>query len=224
MEEFNITEFIKYYFSKFFIVIIFLILGGFASWYYTENMQVAMYKSETKLVLTSTGEITQSDISVNKNLVSTYREIIKSRRILSPVIKNLDLDMKVEELSQKVTVTSVSDTEIIIITVTDPKAKTAKKIANEIADVFISDIPNMIPIDNISLVDEAVKATQPYNINVVKQYVVGIGAGLLLGSLIITVIFYFDDTIKNSEDIETKTELSVLSTVPKYKNKKNKRK
>lgn len=224
MEEFNITEFIKYYFSKLFIVIIFIILGGLASWHYTENMQVAMYKSETKLVLTSTGEITQSDITVNKNLVSTYREIIKSRRILSPVIKNLDLDMKVEELSRKVTVTSVNDTELIIITVTDEKAKMAKKIANEIAEVFISDIPNIIPIDNISLVDEAVKATHPYNINVLKQYVVGIGGGLLLGSLIITVIFYFDDTIKNNEDIETKTELSVLSTVPKYKNKKNKRK
>lgn len=223
MEEFNISEFIKYYFSLFVIVIVFIILGAVGSWYYTENMQVAMYKSQTSLVLTSTGEITQSDISVNKNLVSTYREIIKSRRILSKVIDNLELDLTEAELSEKVSVTSANDTELIYISVVDEDNEVARDIANEIAEVFIQDIPNMIPIDNISLVDEAVKTEEPYNINVVKQYIMGIGAGFLLGSLIITVMFYFDDSIKKPEDIEEKLGLSVLSTVPKYKKKKNKK-
>ena len=81
MEEFNISEFIKYYFSQIIIVIFLIIFGVLACWYYTDNIQIAKYKSQTSLVLTSTGEITQNDISVNKNLVSTYREIIKSRRI-----------------------------------------------------------------------------------------------------------------------------------------------
>lgn len=223
MEEFNISEFIKYYFSLFVLVILFMILGALGSWYYTENMQVPMYKSQTSLVLTSTGEITQSDISVNKNLVSTYREIIKSRRILSKVIENLNLDMTEKELSSRVSVTSTNDTELIYISVIDEDKNIACNIANEIAEVFINDIPNMIPIENISLVDEAFKATEPYNVNVLKQYVIGVGAGFLLSSLIITIIFYFDDSIKKPEDIEEKTGLSVLSTVPKYKKRKNKK-
>lgn len=223
MEEFNISEFIKYYFSLFVLVILFMILGALGSWYYTENMQVPMYKSQTSLVLTSTGEITQSDISVNKNLVSTYREIIKSRRILSKVIENLNLDMTEKELSSRVSVTSTNDTELIYISVIDEDKKIACNVANEIAEVFINDIPNMIPIENISLVDEAIKATEPYNVNVLKQYVIGVGAGFLLASLIITVMFYFDDSIKKPEDIEEKTGLSVLSTVPKYKKRKNKK-
>ena len=99
----------------------------------------------------------------------------------------------------------------------------ACNIANEIAEVFIEDIPNIIPIDNISLVDEAIKAKEPYNVNVVKQYIIGTGAGFLLGSLIITVMFYFDDSVKKPEDIEEKVGLSVLSTVPKYKKRKNKK-
>lgn len=223
MEEFNVSEFIKYYFSFFVFAIVFTVLGLVGSWYYTENMQVAMYKSQTSLVLTSTGEITQNDISVNKNLVSTYREIIKSRRILSQVIKNLDLDLTEANLSEKVSITSASDTELIFISVIDEDKKLARDIANEIAEVFIEDIPNIIPIDNISLVDKAIKAKEPYNINVVKQYVIGGGLGFVIGSLFITIMFYFDDSIKKPEDIEEKIGLSVLSTVPKYKNKKNKK-
>ena len=224
MEEFNISEFIKYYFSQIVIIIIFIIFGLLGCWYYTDNIQVAEYKSQTSLVLTSgTDKITQNDITVNKNLVSTYREIIKSRRILSPVIENLQLDLTTEELSKKIAVTSTNDTEIIVITVTDTDSIKARDIANEIAKVFQKDIANIIPIDNISLVDEAVEASEPYNVNVLKQYIIGVGAGFLIGSMIITIMFYFDDSIKRPEDIEEKVGLSVLSTVPKYKGKKKRK-
>ena len=227
MEEFNISEFIKYYFSLIVIVILFIILGAVGSWYYTDYIQVPMYKSQTSLVLTragdSTGSITQNDISLNTNLVATYREIIKSRRILSNVISNLNLDITEKELSDKVSVTSSNDTELIIISVVDKDSKLARDIANEIAKVFKEEITTIYNIENISIVDVAIKAKDAYNVNPLKQYVIGVGSGFLIGSLIITVMFYFDDSIKKPEDIEEKVGLSVLSTVPKYKGKKKRK-
>ena len=227
MEEFNISEFIKYYFSLIVIVILFIILGAVGSWYYTDYIQVPMYKSQTSLVLTragdSTGSITQNDISLNKNLVATYREIIKSRRILSNVISNLNLDITEKELSDKVSVTSSNDTELIIISVVDKDSKLARDIANEIAKVFKEEITTIYNIENISIVDVAIRAKDAYNVNPLKQYVIGVGSGFLIGSLIITVMFYFDDSIKKPEDIEEKVGLSVLSTVPKYKGKKKRK-
>lgn len=227
MEEFNISEFIKYYFSLIVIVILFIILGAVGSWYYTDYIQVPMYKSQTSLVLTragdSTGSITQNDISLNKNLVATYREIIKSRRILSNVISNLNLDITEKELSDKVSVISSNDTELIIISVVDKDSKLARDIANEIAKVFKEEITTIYNIENISIVDVAIKAKDAYNVNPLKQYVIGVGSGFLIGSLIITVMFYFDDSIKKPEDIEEKVGLSVLSTVPKYKGKKKRK-
>ena len=216
----------KYYLSKLFIVIVCIIMGITASWYYTANMQVPMYKSETSLVLTRSNEnmqITQTDIALNKNLVSTYREIIRSRRILSKVIENLDLDYTEKELKSKVGVASANDTELIVISVKDEDPKLAKLIANEIAKVFKEEITEIYSIENISIVDKAVKAKEPYNINLLKQYIIGFGLGFILGSGIIVMMFYFDDSIKSQEDIETKTNLSVLSSVPKYKPKKNKK-
>ncbi len=225
MEEFNISEFIKYYFSKIIIVILFVLIGTVASIYYTENVQVPMYKSQTSLVLTrssnsSSTSSLQNDISLNKNLVSTYREIIKSRRILSKVIENLSLDMTEKELGSRINVTSANDTELIIISVIDESGRISRNIANEIAKVFKEEITSIYNIENISIVDEAVLAKEPYNVNVPKQYVIGIGAGFLLASMIITICFYFDDSIKKPEDIEEKIGLSVLATVPKYRGKK----
>lgn len=220
MEEFNLSEFIRYYLNFVFVIVIAMVIGFAASWYYTNQMQVPLYKSQTSIVLTRTNTtttITQSDISLNKNLVSTYREIIKSRRILSQVIQNLKLNMTEEELSERINITSENDTELIVISVLDEKSKTACKIANEIAEVFKKEITSIYNIENISIVDEAVEAKDPANVSVAKQYILGIGAGFFIGSLIILILFYFDDSIKNAEEIEEKMNLNVLATVPKQK-------
>lgn len=225
MEEINIYELIKYYFNLFWIVIVLVVLGLIGSWYYTDYMQVPLYKSQTSLVLNRSSDsttITQSDISLNKNLVSTYRKIINSRRIMSKVIKNLKLNLTEDELSKKVSITSADDTELIIISVSDEDSKIACDIANEIATVFKSEITSIYNIENISVIDEAIEANEPFNIHVIKQYAIGIGLGFILGSAIIMIMFYFDDSIKTPEDIEEKTGLNVLSTVTKYKKKKRK--
>ena len=227
MEEFNISEFIRYYFSRFIIIILFVLIGMVAAIYYTENIQIPMYKSQTSLVLTrsnnSNSGITQNDISLNKNLISTYREIIKSRKILSKVIKNLNLYMTEKELSKRINVTSANDTELIVISVIHEKGRISRNIANEIAKVFEKEITSIYNIENTSIVDEAVEAKEPYNVNVTKQYIMGIGAGFLLASMIIVISFYFDDSIKKPEDIEEKVGLNVLATVPKYKGKKKRK-
>lgn len=220
MEEFNIGEFLKYYFSRIILVIFFIIFGILGCWYYTKNIQVPKFKSQTSLVLVSANkEITTTDLSLNKNLVSTYREIIKSRKILEKVISNLKLEISIEDLNDMVSVKSTDDTELIIISVVNVDKNLSCNIANEIAKVFIDEVPNYYKIENINILDKAVVADKAYNVNILKQYIIGVGGGFLLGSLIIFTIFYFDDSIKKPEDIEEKIGLSVLSTVPKYKSK-----
>ena len=109
---------------------------------------------------------------------------------------------------------------LIVITVSDESSRVARDIANEIATVFKEEIVTIYDIENVSIVDRAIKEEEPYNIHTAKQYLIGTGAGFLLGSLIVTVMFYFDDSVKTIEDIEQKVELSVLTTVPKYRGKK----
>lgn len=223
MEEFNVVEFLKYYMGKFIFVILFIVMGVVGSYVYTYYIQVPIYRSQTSLVLTKTNgstTITQNDINLNKNLVSTYREIIQSRRILDKVIKNLDLDVDYKELAQNVSVDSVNDTELIVISVYNKDNELAKKIADEIANVFKTEITTIYNIENVSIIDKALVSNTSYNVNVVKQFILGAGIGFVLSSLILLIRFYLDDTVKSEEDIEKKLGLSVLGRVPKYKNKK----
>lgn len=221
MEEFNILEFLKYYWSKIIIVLVCVMIGLVGSYIYTFHMQVPIYRSQTSLVLTKndngSSTITQNDINLNKNLVSTYREIVKSRRILDKVIENLDLDIHYSDLTNQVEVSSVNDTELIVISVYNEDNRLAKKIANEIANVFKTEIVEIYNIENVSIIDKALTSEEPYNVNVIKQFVIGMGAGFLLGSIFVIVLFYMDDSVKSEEDIEKKLGLSVLGRVPKYK-------
>lgn len=224
MEEFNIFEFLKYYWSKILFVIIFVIIGLVGSYIYTFNTQVPIYESKTSLLLTkssdSTTTITQNDVSLNKNLVSTYRQIIKSRRILDEVIKNMYLELSYEELSKQVEVSSVNDTELIVISVYNEDNNLAKYIADEIANVFKKEIVEIYNIENVSIIDSAIISDIPYNVHILKQFLIGGTLGFVLSSAIILFFFYLDDTIKTEEDIERKIGLAVLGSVPKYVKKK----
>ena len=217
MEEIDLKELFDYYKSKLKWVIItifvFIIIGNI----YTVVTRVPMYRSDTTIVLVSENdkEYNTSELQLNKNLVATYSEIIKSRKVLEPVIENLRLKYTYAELKANVTVTSVTNTEIIRITVSDKKSEKATRIANEIAEVFTGEVQKIYKLNNVSVVDKAVSSTKPYNVNFVKDNIIYMGLGLIISCGIIFIKFYFDTTIKTTEEIENKLGLTVLGVVPK---------
>lgn len=220
MEEINLRELFDYFKSKISWVIIAIILvigiGNVA----TIIMRVPMYRSSTTIVLVSENNSGESgynsnDLQLNKNLVGTYSEIIKSRKVLNEVISNLGLSYSTVDLSENISVTAVENTEIIRITVADADNKQASKIANEIASVFMTEIQKFYKLNNVSVIDKAENSLNPYNINYIKDNLIYLLIGFVLSSGVIFVMFYFDTTIKTSEEIENKLGLTVLGVVPK---------
>lgn len=224
MEEMDILEFLNYYWNKIIIVILCMVIGLTISIIFTCSIQVPVYLSKTSLVLTNgenaSSSITANDITLNKNLISTYRQIVKSRRILEQVINNLHLNINYEKLNKEVEVTSINDTEIIVISVFDENNELAQKLADEIAKVFKQEIVDIYNIENVSIIDNALISNKPDNVHVLKQLLIGIALGFILGSAAIIFIYFIDDTIKKEEDIENKLGLTVLGSIPVYKKKK----
>lgn len=217
MEEIDLKELFEFFKSKVGFIIsitaIVCILGSI----YGFLIQKPMYQSYTTVILgsstTNSNSITQNDVTLNKNLVSTYAEIVKSKRVLDQVIKELELDTSYESLVNEISVSSVNETEIIKITVSDRDAVKAKNIANVTANCFAKEVIDLYKMNNVNILDEATTATSPYNINVVKQLVIYIMIGLLLGCGISFIIFYFDRTIKSVEQVEQKIKLPILGGV-----------
>lgn len=220
MEEIDLKELFDYFKGKIIWIIISIILVVVVGNLYTIFTRVPLYKSNTSLVLVSekgnnsTSTYNTSEQQLNKNLVVTYSEIIKSKTVLKKVIKNLGLDISYSNLRKMVTVESVDNTEVIIINVSNANADKAATIANEIASVFVVEANRIYELNNISVLDVAEKSTVPYNINYVKDNAIYIVIGLVLSLGIIFVVYYFDTTVKTSEEIESKLKLTVIGTVP----------
>lgn len=219
MEEINLNEFINYYLSRMgwvLFTIVIVMIGGNLFNYYT---RVPMYQSSTTIILAKEDKeedkYTQTDAMLNQKLISTYREIIKSRTVLRQVIKNENLRYSVEELSNCISVTNVEDTEIIKITVSNKDKNHAVRIANAIAPIFKEEVMKIYNINNVSVLDKAIVAKDPYNINYLKENVIYVLIGFVLASGVIFTIFYFDTSVKSTEELEDKLGLTVLGVVPK---------
>ena len=217
MEEIDLKELFDYFNTKAKTIILIIILIVIAGNVYTILTRKPMYKSDTTIVLVSESNTQNNytDLQMNKNLVDTYSEIIKSRKVLNPVIKNLKLKYSYNELKEKVSVSPVTNTEIIRVSVSDRNPKKAKEIANEIGNVFTEKIQKIYNLNNVSIVDKAIKAKSPYNINYIKDNVIYLAIGLVLSCGLVFIKFYFDTTIKTSEEIENKLGLTIVGIVPK---------
>jgi len=219
VEEIDLRELFDYFKSKISWIIIIVALAIGMGNLYTLVTRVPMYKSSTSLVLVVENNentaYTNSEQQLNKNLVGTYSEIIKSKKILNEVIKNLELNYTTSYLQKAITVSSVANTEIISITVSDQNNKLAAQIADETAYVFTKEIVNIYKLNNVSILDRAEVEKSPYNVNYIKDNIIYVLIGIVISCGLIFVFFYFDTTIKTAEEVEKKLGLTIIGIVPK---------
>lgn len=217
MEEINLKELGNYFLSHIVIILSVITVILIVGCIYSVVIKKPLYHGTTSIVLVNQNNgntITNSDIQVNRNLVETYTQIIKSRKILSTVISQLGLTYSESVLAGNVSVSAITDTDIIRISVSDENNQLAADIANEIARVFMEDIKTRYNLQNVSVLDEAVAESSPCNVNIAKEIVLYILIGVVLGCAIVFVMFYFDTSIKSSTEIEEKFGLAVLGNVP----------
>lgn len=225
MEEINLKELFSYFLTKFRLILVVTIIAVLIGSIYSLVFVEEEYEATTTLILTGIAEasgsntnidgvaISQNDVNLNSKLVATYREIIKSKTVLKDVINTLDLDCTVAALRSQITVATVTGTEMISITVKTREAENAYKIANELADKFSEQIKKTYKIENISIIDKAELNPMPVNMSILKQVIIYALIGIVLGSAIVFVMFYFDTTVKDEEQLE-RLGLVVLTSIP----------
>ena len=217
MEEIDLKDFLLYLKKYVIALIVIPILAIIIAFYYDTNIKTPMYSSYTTVILAQqanqNSSITQSDITVNQKLVSTYSEIVKSKLVLQQTIDQLNLDTSYETLNKHVSVKPVESTEIIRITVSDADPERAPLIANRIAKNFMKEVSGIYELNNVSVIDEAQRNDSPSN-NTLKRDVAIAAVVSLFGLLaVIFVIFYFDDTVKYSEDLEKKIGMPIAGKI-----------
>ena len=228
-EEIDLIDLLQTFWKKIFWIILAVVFGAFIGLIYTRFIVVPKYSSNVTLILAKASNnvttsstlldseeaITQSDITLNQKLISTYAEIMKSRRVCDEIKANLNLEMNYDVLKEAISVASVKDTDVIKVTVTTKDANLSQKIVTELVNSFTNEVDRIYNIQNVRILDVAQVDTEPVNISYPKNIVI---FALVAGVLVCGIIFlqyYFDNSIKSSDTVTKVSGLPVLATIPK---------
>ncbi len=182
-----------------------------------------VYEASTKLIVVKSEStnpmrdaINMDTVNTSIRLIDTYKEIIKTPRILDEVIKkNPSFELNYNELVGKITVNSVNNTQVMTVVVTDTSYDKAMQIVNAVSKEFQDQIRTIMKVDNVSLLNEAKPLDKPNQVSprpllntaiaIVLSTIISLGLALLLAHL--------DDTIKSEDDVTRYLQLPTLALI-----------
>lgn len=225
--EIDLMEIINVLISKLGIIILSGMILALIAIVGTKLFITPQYQSVTKMYVLSkqnSDTLTNSDLQTSTLLTKDYAEMIKSRTVTEAVIAKLGLDLKHEDLINKIEVGTTTDTRIITIKVVDEDPYIARDIANAVRDTSAEHIKNVMDSEAVNIVDEANVPDGKYSPSTMKNGLIAGVLGCFLAVVIILIQYISNDTIKVSEDVERYLGLSVLGTIPMEKTDAKKKK
>ncbi|OCA84616.1 YveK family protein [Bacillus sp. FJAT-27986] len=197
------------------ITVLAILISGVTSFF----ILTPIYQSSTQLLVNQAKSeealYNQNMVQTNLQFIETYNVIMKSPAILDKVIEELDLDLSADELTDKITVASEQNSQVVNVSVTDENPHMAAKIANTTAEVFKEEIVEIMNVDNVSIL---AKATVSDNDSPIKPqpllYIaVAMVVGLMVGVGLAFLMEHLDHTIKTEQDIERILDLPVIGVI-----------
>ncbi|MFH0716840.1 Wzz/FepE/Etk N-terminal domain-containing protein [Staphylococcus delphini] len=177
---------------------------------YEASTQILVNQSENE------GDLNAQVVQNNLQLVNTYSEILKSPRILEEVAKKYHNKYSYDELIKMVNVINSAESQVINIRVTSTSPTEAENIANTIANVYAERMPNIMNIDNVSILSKAGNNAEKVSPKTVINLVIGLLLGLVIAILIILMKEMLDKRIKTEQDVEEYLKLPVIGSIEKY--------
>ncbi len=174
---------------------------------------VNQYKESSSLI----SSIDVGSINSTIGLIKTYKEILRTPRMMKKVVKEYpELGVSFGELIGKVSVSSVNETQVMSISVRDDSYEKAANIANAVAVVFQKSVPELMKVDNVSVLDQAdpKEKHNPIAPNANMNIAVAFMLSLMLGVGIAFLLDYLDDTIKTEDDVVSLLDVPVLTAIP----------
>ena len=219
--EIDLGEIFHLLLSKLWILILCFIVGGVVAFGGTKLLITPKYSASSMIyILTKTTSVTSlADIQMGTQLTADFEILATSRPVLEEVIEKLNLSYSYDELKAMIQTDNQSDTRILRFTVSDPNAKEAKKIANELADVTAERVAYVMSSDKPKVVEEAVTPKYPSSPNTKKNTALGALALAFAAAAIIVIRYLMNDTIQDEEDIKKYLGVHMLAAIPTEKRK-----
>lgn len=220
--EIDLREVFILLISKMWLIVLVGILTAAVGFALSAFLIAPTFESTSKIYILNKQQentVTYSDVQLGTQLTKDYAQLITSRLVLEKVIEDLNLaetdeDMNYEAMLKKVEVTTPTDTRILSITVTDHNPVMAMEIANCVREAAAIHIKNVMDIEAVNVVETANLPMEKAGPSITKWTIIGGCIGAFLVMAMVLVVFFLDDTIKTSDDVEKYLGLSTLALIP----------
>jgi capsular polysaccharide biosynthesis protein len=226
--ELEIKDYFKIIRKRLWIIVSVILVTTSLTGLYSYKYIQPVYEASVKLIVTKAQEIqgTQimdnGSIDTNIKLINTYKEIIKTTAIMDKVVMQYPkLGLDANQLIGMVNVSSTNESQLMTIRVQDISYKRAAQIVNATAEVFRNQIPLLMKIDNVTVLNEANEALKPGPIkpNPKMNIVISFILSLMLATGFVFIVEYLDDSIKSEDDIKNYYGLPTLGMISRIKPK-----
>ena len=207
------------------IVLSFLLISSiynifFINKEYEANVKIFIGKQKFKNI---TETYNNEEINLYQRLITTYSEVIKSKKLINESIKgskmnylqdkykNINYDLLMENL----TVNPIANTQIIEIKYKSLNPQQSYDLLYSITENLISYSKELYPNVNITILEQVHVNLKP----LMNKKLTIIGLGLILGLIVgiggIIGVMYLNNTYKNQKSLEEEKGLTVIGVIPK---------
>lgn len=169
----------------------------------------------------TTNANSDSDFSLALKVVNDCDYLLKSHSVLDEVIRELNLDIDYESLSDSVSTSNPENTRILEVSVESDSPRNAKRIVDALCEIGQEKITEAMGFQQVNLYEYGTLNDKPCNTTSMTTYLLaGIITAIAVYAIFL-IIFLLDDRIRTEEDIERYLGLSILGDIPNANDKKN---
>ncbi len=171
----------------------------------TTSMYVLAQSQET------TSSSLSTDLTASQMISNDVSTLLTSDRVQNETAADLGLD----DLSDyDISVTSETTSRVIGLSVTGPDPDTAADIANGMVENVSEIAREVMSVESVNAIDEAVAPTEPSGPNRPLYVAVALLAGLFLAVAVVVMADMLNTKVRSEEEVEDLLGIPVIGRVP----------
>lgn len=222
--EIDLRQIVGLLVRRLWLLVLCAVLLGALTFGYTELFVTPKYQASVTIYVNSirtntdgsTATLTYTDLNTAQRLVATYVNILRSDRVLTSVISELDEPLTPNEIRDMMTAESINNTEVFQVMIANKDPHLAARIANAIAAVAPDEIAQIVTGSSTKIVDYAKVPAKPYTPNTLRNTILGAAAGFALAALVVILQVLLDVRIHDESDLAKLSDAPILGRIPAF--------
>ncbi|MCL2356395.1 MAG: Wzz/FepE/Etk N-terminal domain-containing protein [Defluviitaleaceae bacterium] len=241
--EFDLKEIFGVLLKRAWMIVIAGVLGFSAAYFVSENFIPPMYRSAVHLHVNNSPDsplgntVHLADINAAQRLVNTYIVILQNdvvmeeladklvaefglpylRRYMNVIGYGDDARLSLASLRGMISMSSVNNTEVLLIQAQTGSPELSARICNAMTEIAPEIIMRVVGAGSVEVIGEARPAGAPSSPRVLFNSAVGALLGIAFTTLVVLVVHFLDDRIKDEEGLLKRYKIPVLAEIPDFK-------